>query len=202
MSKAKYIAFDCETGGLVDGVSLLTVYFAALDENFEILGECYLRQKPDDGVYHCTAEALGVNGINLIEHDKIAKSKSDNGAELRLFLMTHSDYGKNKLIPLGHNVAQDAIWVWENILNKKAWEVFCSYRKLDTGAAAILLIAAGLMPEMNAGLGNLVEYFKIEKLPAHDCKNDTIMTKDVAREMVKLLKQLKEMYDTQCASKA
>ena len=73
----KYFLFDTETGGVRKEMSLLTLYGHILDENLRILDTIDLKIKPDDGIYHLSAQGLGVNNINILEHDRVAKPVSE-----------------------------------------------------------------------------------------------------------------------------
>lgn len=182
-----YIALDVEAGGVVPEVSILTAYFAVLDDKFALVDELSLAIKPDDHVYHVTAEALEVNGINLIEHEKIATTAGAAGGKLREFLIKSSNLGAIKLIPIGHGVAGDLNKVYEEVLNKKEAQKYISWRVLDTGVIAQFLRTCGKLPEsVTAGLDSLVEYFGIERRKAHDAKNDTLMTVDVLKALIKI----------------
>jgi len=94
-----FLALDTETGGIGPDKSLLTLYAVALDDNlnpvafsgddFKVAGgilELDLKLKPDDGIYRVTGEALGINGINLSEHDKEAIPCKKAGTLLYEFL--------------------------------------------------------------------------------------------------------------------
>lgn len=189
MSKATYLATDVETGGIGPDVSLLTAYVAILDENMEIIDELELAMKPDDKIYHVTAEALAINKINLIEHDKDERTISFGkaGELLRDLIKLHSEDGKTKLIPLGHNVAFDMDNLYRNVLNKKEAQKYISYRVLDTGSTGRFLITAGLIPETVSGsLGSYVEHFKVEKREAHTARGDVLMTVDLMKAMIAL----------------
>src|SRR6185437_1201091 len=115
----KYLAFDVESGGVTDDHSLLSVYFAVIDEDLKTLhGELDMLIKPDDGNYVVTAGALVVNKIDLIEHDKVAIKESAAGTMLYNFLKTHAPDGTTKLTPLGHNIAFDVQFIKKHLLNK------------------------------------------------------------------------------------
>jgi DNA polymerase III alpha subunit (gram-positive type) len=185
---ATYIAVDTETGGIGSDVSLLTAYIAILDKNMEIIEDLNLAIKPDNGIYNVTAEALFINKINLIEHDKGAITSGKAGELFRDFLIKHSPNGAIKLLPLGHNVAFDMDKLYQHVLNKKEAQKYISYRVLDTGSTGNFLKAAGYIPEaISGGLGTYVEYFKVIKRDAHEAKNDTLMTIDVMKAMLKLI---------------
>jgi hypothetical protein len=82
----RYIVLDTETGGVTLDTSLLTAFFAILNEDFEVTDELYLRVKPDDGIYRTTARALEINGINLISHDAVAITLREARTPLYEFL--------------------------------------------------------------------------------------------------------------------
>lgn len=188
MSKPTYIAVDTETGGIGPEVSLLTAYLAILDEKFNIIGELDLAIKPDDDVYHVTAEALKINGINLIKHQEVAVTRGKAGELLREFLIKWSDEGKIKLVPLGHNVAFDMDKIYQNVLNKKEAQKYVSYRTLDTGSTGRFLIAAGRIPETVSGsLGSYVKHFGVKEREAHTARGDVEMTIDVMKAMMDLV---------------
>lgn len=189
MRKATYLALDTETGGIGSEVSLLTAFLAVLDQDFEMIDSLYLRIKPDNSIYHVTAEALGINKINLIEHEKISVTSGVAGLALREFLITHTNKGASKLVPIGHNVAFDLEKVYSNVLNKKEAQKYVSYRLLDTGVLAQALKAVGKMPETISGsLGSLVTHFGVEQLTAHDAAGDTLMTVAVLKKQLDLIR--------------
>jgi hypothetical protein len=69
----KFLALDCETGGIGLDKSLLTTYLAVYsfhrkEMEFVIEDELYLYTKPNDGIYSYTAEALSINKIDLIQY--------------------------------------------------------------------------------------------------------------------------------------
>lgn len=193
MSTPTYLATDVETGGIGSDVSLLTAYLAVLDENFEIIGELDLAIKPDNKIYHVTAEALRINKINLIAHDAADTTVSPGkaGELMREFLIKHSNNGALKLIPLGHNVAFDMDNLYRNVLNKKEAQNYVSYRTLDTGSTGRFLITVGLIPDTVSGsLGSYVKHFGVKEREAHTARGDVEMTVDLMKEMIALVKNL------------
>src|ERR1700688_2902057 len=90
----KFLTIDNETGGIGRDKSLLTVYVGLFDEQFKFIDELYLYLKPPDGAYVCTAEALRINKINLIEHDKIAVPYKEGATLLYNFINKHSENSK------------------------------------------------------------------------------------------------------------
>lgn len=182
-----YLAIDNETGGLGE-VSLLTSYFAVLDSDLRIMDELYLYLKPEDGIYRIEPQALEINKINLVEHDKIAETRSTAGNKLFRFLKQYSQDGANKLIPLGHNVTFDVIGIHNELLNRATFEKFTSYRKLDTAVIAQFLKLSGKIPnEVSGSLGSLATFFGIENNNAHDAKADVLVTIEIIKSMLKLV---------------
>lgn len=99
---SKYLVMDCETGGF-EGTSLLSFYFGIYDENFQFIDELELFLRPKDHIYKVTAEALGVNNINLIEHEKKAITYQEGGTKLFDFIQRHSSIPQI-FIPAGINL--------------------------------------------------------------------------------------------------
>ena len=184
-----YLGIDCETGGIGVDKSLLTAFFMVLNERFELLGELSLQIKPNDDIYHVTAEGLTVNGIILPEHDKVAITEKAAGSVLYNFLQQHSDNGKIKLIPLGHGVASDIKFLQAHLISKGSWDKFVSYRTRDTAALGGSLLDAGLIPSTVTGsLTSFCQYFGITLTNAHSADADTRATVKVYEKMLELLK--------------
>ncbi len=183
---ARYIAFDVEAGGVTDDHSLLSAYFVVIDEDLKtVYGELDLFVKPDNGNYVITPQALEVNKINLIEHDKIAITASKAGTLLYNFLKTHAPDGTQKLIPLGHNIAFDVQFVKKHLLNK-AFNQYVSYRMLDTSCVVQFMKLTGTVSRDLAGsLSEIASYFGIPLLPntVHTAKGDTWLVIDVLRKL-------------------
>ncbi len=182
-----YIALDAETGGVTPETSLLTVYFAVLDENFCVVDDLDLKVKPDDENYVITARALEINKINLVKHDKLAIPYKD--AKPLLYKFLEKNYQGEKLIPVGHGVAFDVRRVYSTLISQGSWENFVSYRVLDTGNAAQFLRVAGLFPkEVSGSLGSLVAHFKLpSKGELHDARIDTLQTVEVLKKLLGLV---------------
>lgn len=187
MKKPMYIALDTETGGLGSSVSLLSVYFVILDEDFNLIDELDLLTKPDDGIFHVEGQALGINKIDLAKHHLEAITYKQ--AATKIYNLLAANKGDQHLIPIGHNVTFDIQKVCNNTLNKKSWDCFVGYRKLDTGDMAIDRIITGHLPkDLNAGLGSLAKHFNIE-FEAHTAKGDTWATVKVCKAMLDLTKK-------------
>jgi oligoribonuclease (3'-5' exoribonuclease) len=182
----KYIAFDVEAGGTEVDHSMLSAYFVVIDEDLKtVYGELDLLIKPDNGNYVVTAEALGVNRINLIEHDKVAITESKAGTLLYNFLKTHAPNGTVKLTPLGHGIAFDVQFVKRHLLNK-SFNQFVSYRMLDTSSIIQFMKLVGQVPRDLAGsLSEIATYFGVSTVTniAHTAKGDTWMVIEILRKL-------------------
>ena len=180
----RYIALDCETGGIGLDKTLLTVFFMVLDEELAPMDQISFKLKPADGVYHVSAEALAINKINLIAHDVLAVTKSIAGQQLRTFLTRWSNNGAEKLVPIGHGVAFDLIHIHEHLLGRSEFEKYTSYRKLDTAVIAQFFKLQGKMPDSVSGsLTSLMEYYNLLFPNAHDAEADTRATVEVLKAM-------------------
>lgn len=189
MTASYYIALDIETGGIEVEHTLLTAFFLVLDKQFNELAELYLYIKPDGGKpYVMDAEGMAVNKINIVEHDKIAIAASKAGQELYKFLKDWSGDGKIKLIPIGHGITFDLNHIWHNLLRRKTFEQFTSYRKIDTSSVAQFMKACGQFPEHVSGsLESLVNYFQLTDVKNyHNAADDTRATVAVLKELIKL----------------
>lgn len=191
-NKAKYVAIDTETGGLSEDTSLLTVYFAALDENFNLVhpsATLALEVRPGDGVYHVTADALGINKIDLIKHDANAVEAGKAGEMLRAFLATYCGTGKARALPFGQNVKFDLIRIYGQLLSKDVCERWLSYRTLDCGVVGEFLKSVGLIPQSVSGsLSSYADYFEIDTSAAHTADGDVWMSVEIIKKMGELVK--------------
>jgi DNA polymerase III epsilon subunit-like protein len=183
-----YIALNTETGGLGDEVSLLTLYLGVLDQHFNLMAELDLCVKPNDGLYHIQPQALTVNKIDLVAHEKVAITYDQAASKIYEFLNSINPGGKLKLIPIGHNVAFDIRFLCEKTLSKKSWDKFVGYRCLDSGTISRFLMEANLLPYQNASLGDLASYFGIT-FDAHTAKGDALASMEVMKKMIDLAKK-------------
>lgn len=183
----KYLAIDNETGGIGPETTLLTSYLAVLDVNLDIIADLALTLKPDNELYVVEAGGLRVNKIDIVEHDKTARTYSDGGHVLRDFLKAHSDDGKDKLVPFGHGVQFDIIGLYK-LLKRTNLEQYTSYRKMDTSSMAQFLKFSGHLPASISGsLGSLAVHFGIYAGVSHTAKDDVLTTIAVAKAMKKLV---------------
>ena len=186
-----YLVFDTETGGIPKEVTLLTAWFGVYNKDFKLVNELDLRLKPDDGLYVINPEALKINNIDLIEHDRVAVTYKQGATHLYNFLKREQSFIKEKLIPVGHNVGFDIAKVTENLVSRNSWEQFVSYRPLDTCVIAQFLRVTGKLPQdLSASLGTLVEYFGIGievAGVAHEARYDAVATMKVLKNLMRLV---------------
>lgn len=171
----KYFLYDTETGGNKSNASILTLFGVVCDEKLEVIDSINLKIKPDDGIYKVEAEALGINKINLVEHDKEAISQSVAGDALRLFLIKHSENGQ-KITVGGWNNYWDNAFVQQHLLPDL--NDLISRHLLDVASTAVLLKTMGLLPkDLKLSLVNLVKYYNLEfDNNAHEAQSDIMAT--------------------------
>jgi len=186
-----FVALDVETGGIGDDKSLLTAYFAFLKyENgvFTQLDELDLKIKPDNDLYCVTAESLEITQIDLKQHNRNAIYQKRAGTMLYDKLRVWYDISKNKLIPVGHNVAFDVRKVSTTLVSRGSWEQYVSYRTMDTCTIAQFYRLTGKLPEnLACSLVSLGQYFNVQVngIP-HEAKYDTLVTVAVLDKLMKI----------------
>lgn len=173
----KYLSIDTETGGIGLDKSLLSIGLVLADVNLKPICTSHFMCKPNDGVYHTDAQGLEINGINLVEHNKIASTYKKIGTSLYSILEAWSDNGKDKLIVVGKQVYGDLLQVWDKIIGRTTWETFVSYRHLDVTSVFMFMRMLGVYPlNMNGSLSELLEYHKIPPGTLHDALSDARQT--------------------------
>jgi DNA polymerase III epsilon subunit-like protein len=184
-----YLVFDTETGGIGVDKSLLTAWFGVFDKDFNLRNELNLKVKPDDGVYQVTGQALEVNKINLVEHDRVAISYKAAGTLLYDFLRGNTKLGGEMLIPLGQNVIFDINFIVGKIISKGSWDCMVTHRLLDTMYIARFLQLNDKLPVESVSLGKLVEYFGVKvEGELHTAKTDALATFEVYKKLVEIIK--------------
>lgn len=183
-----YLAHDSETGGIGNDKSLLTAYFGVFDRYFNLVDELDLKLKPDDGIYKVTGQALDINKINLVEHDKVAMSYKEGGSALYRFL--NENYKLHgQLTPVGHNGHFDVNMYQTHLVSRGSWEQFVSYRMIDTMTVArFLQDIRVLSPELGISLGNLIKTLDIQVVGnPHEAKYDALATMRVYQKLKELV---------------
>jgi len=187
-----FIALDIETGGIGDDKSLLTACFVfckkvAGNNQIEIIDSFDLIIKPNDDVYHVTAESLQINRIDLKEHNRQAITEREAGQKLYNVLKNwYTLANSTKLIPIGHNVAFDIRRITNTLVSLGSWESFVSYRVIDTCTIAQFLRITGKLPNsLSCSLVNLGDYFRCKPIDGkpHEAKYDVLMTINVLEKL-------------------
>ena len=192
-----FAPFDSETGGLnPDKADLLTFYMCIMDEDFKMQEELYLKLKPDNGLPIVEAQALRVNGIDLKAHleDPETITYSEGRKKLETMLKRYSKkVGRSLNIrPLGYNVPFDEQWTWKHLLPKERWLELMHYKRVDVMERVDFLKETGWFPKDLGSLGTVVDYLQLPKRMAHNCREDTLMTVDVYRKLLDIMKSKKE----------
>lgn len=180
------IAFDFETGGLTADTSLLEVYFGIFDDDFDLVDELQAYVIPDNGKIVVTPGALRVNKLDLSTFSEATPYK-DFKTTFYQFLEKNKPEG-DKLIPLGHNLKFDLQFLHEYVMTKKTWNIFTSYRILDTAGICQFLKQAGILEGPSGSLQSLVDHFEVEfDGKHHEARADTLATVEVYKAMLRLV---------------
>ena len=186
-----YFICDLETSGTDEHeTDLLTLWGAVLDEQFNIIDTIDLAVKPKNKYYRVEAEAMGVNKINLAQHDKVALSYEAGVRRLANFLSVYArvenEVAKNKLVFCGHNCPFDRKYL-RAFLSQQVEETFFERHSLDTGAIARFLLVTGRLPkEVGSSLPRLMKHYGVHfgAAGAHNAEADTRATLEVLVKMI------------------
>lgn len=194
-----YVCFDTETGGLNENTSdLLTAFFCVMDEDYKILEELNLKLKPNEGrIPVAEAGALKVNGINIQQHlaDPETTCYAEGKAKLIEMLSKYlKKQGKfSNLIGMGYNILGfDIRWIQKHLLDQETFQSILHYKSWDVMQDVDFLKRAGWFPKSLGSLTTVVDYLEIPKRNAHTAKDDVMMTIDVAKKIMEMMKSKKE----------
>ena len=180
-----YLFIDTETGGLDTNTSLLQAYFLLTDDKFEQVAELDLKIRPNDGIYKVTSQAINVNQIDLIEHNK--ESITESYAKDLLNDFFARTFKGVKFMPVGWNVGFDLAFIHEHLMDKKTWEQANWYGTIDVHSIYRYLKLNGKLPsECEDGLGKVADFLQVEHGSLHSAKADTILTKDLFKKLLTL----------------
>lgn len=192
-----YLAFDTETGGLDPKTSdVLTFYGAILDNDLKVIDEIDLKLKPDGRLPIAEAQALKVNGIDIQKHLEDPATCTYSEAKVKIITLIKKHLKKNgrysNIRPLGQNIPFDLNYTWQYLVPKSEWDNLVHYALCDTKPIVDFLKDAGWFPKELGGLGSVVEYLGIPKRNAHNAKEDTLMTIEVYRKLLEMMKAKKD----------
>lgn len=198
MSEKYLMAFDTETGGLhPDNADVLTLYAGMFDQDYKLVDELYLKLKPNDGRLPIVeAEALKVNGIDIKAHLEDPETVTYAEANAKLTTMLKKYLKKNgrysNIRPLGYNVPFDIRFTQHYILFPKEWESILHYKHVDVMQNVDFLKDSGWFPPDLGSLNTVVEYLQLPKRNAHNAKEDTLMTVDVHKRLLDIMKSKRD----------
>lgn len=193
-----FLPFDSETGGFNEKTAdLLTVYMCIMDEEFKIQEELYLKLKPDGGrTPIAEAGALRVNGINIADHLADPETITYSAAKVKVITLIKKYLKKSgrfsNIRPLGYNVPFDIRWVQQHLLPADEWESMLHYKHVDVMQNVDFLKECKWFPQDLGSLGTVVDYLQLPKRNAHNAKEDTLMTVDVHRKLLDIMKSKKD----------
>lgn len=170
------IFLDTETGGTDSAVSpLLTVGLVTLTGT-ELSRPLHLKVKHDR--YTVRAEAMAVNGIDLVKHHAEAQPPAEVAQAIREYAAP-----VGRVMLGGHNFAFDL-----GFMRLLMPDLYAVFRRgfTDTKLSAQFLIHAGLLPRsVGTPLDQLTKHFGIE-YGAHDALEDAQATAKVYVELMAL----------------
>lgn len=173
----KRLFIDTETGGTdPEKHSLLSVGFAIWEDGRVY---CDTEYKLKHATYNVTAEALAINGIDLVEHGKTALDLPTFGSFVHDFLLRH--LGAEKAWLAGHNPAFDRAFLFATLPKLK--DRF-HYRLLDTSSLLTFLIDSGSIDLESNGLEEALDYFNIGKGQFHSAGNDAKVTAQLYTRLI------------------
>ena len=181
-----YLAFDCETTGLLPKCNVLTCYFAILDEHLNIIDELDIKIKHD--YYIVFTKALEINKIDLIQHEKLGISIIEANSQILKFLKKYET--KYKII--GHNIKFDIDMLLSNKLlsHDNIKQHFDTEYYLDTYKIAQLLKSKKKINKCQSlSLSKLCYSFDINvnsNENFHNCKYDTQCTIELFKKLIEL----------------
>jgi len=157
-----YISLDTEGGGLDTSYSLLTASFIVFDEHNDCLDSLNLKLKPKDGKYMLSAEAMAVNRIDIVEHDKAAITYEDGRMLLKNFLLgVKEKYGR--LTAMGQHIDFDFDFIFEYLIDENDWLKYVDRRPIDLISISRFFQIKGLIPKTQIlNLQSLCKYFEID----------------------------------------
>jgi DNA polymerase III alpha subunit (gram-positive type) len=157
-----YFFIDTETGGLTRECSLLTFDGTLLDENLSIIEKVSYKIKPDDGMYKIHAEAMLVNKIDLLQHNKGAVPLLEVAKQFRAWAtnIKQNRYPNCEIVVGGQNVWFDIEFLKQTLMPD--WSEYFSRRIIDLQSISLLFKAANLIPsKQRISLSEMVKYFEI-----------------------------------------
>ena len=192
-----YLGFDLETGGFDEHNHTITEgYFAIWDEEWNLLEDCHLYLKNNDGEIFGTQEAFDITGIDPETHlaNPATLTYMEGKAELLAMLGRHKIPKKrNHYQWLGQNIAGFDIpfMLAQGFLTKaEIKKAGINHNPLDSTLIVTWLKRLGVLPANVGSISSLIEYFELPSGTAHRAKDDVHMQKDIYRRLCSLISQM------------
>lgn len=179
-----YLAFDCETTGILNESNLLTAFFLVLDDELNIIDTFGLKLKHD--IYNVSIKALEINKIDLIKHENDRHTYCIKDIKPKFLVFLEKYKPKYRYVPIGHNIEFDIRFIKNSgLLTKEEYSNYISCNSIDTIIIAQYHKLCNNIPkEQSLSLINLCKYFKInqdEKLE-HNAEYDIKMTIELLKK--------------------
>jgi DNA polymerase III alpha subunit (gram-positive type) len=180
----KFFLFDCETTGLSEqDHTLLTIFGLALNANLDIIDSIDLKIRPENGIYHVDPEAMAINKIDLIEHDRDAVSEKQAKEEFINFCLKIKPSWE-PIIPIGKNVGFDIKFL-QKLLGKNRYSTYFSCKILDISSIAHFQKLCNILPsDLDDSLSGLAEYFGFSTKDLHNAEFDAKLTLEVLKQLI------------------
>lgn len=186
------IIIDTETGGLdAENHSLLTVSMIATR------GRLFLKAadwKVKHRGYHVTPQALEINGIDLVTHDKEATEAYQVASGICQFIEEVRKDPSEKVVFLGQNTAFDMAFLerfMQSCYGLSLFKKLVSHRKLDLMNMTAFLNLSGLLKTDGLGLDDVVKALGIKVPERHTAYGDAWATLEALNHMLRLLDKAK-----------
>ena len=170
----KIVFIDTETGGLEPTINSLLSVALVIWHDFEIIDS--FEVLINDGKLNATAEALKINGIDLVEHKKNGLNPEKAILRINQFLAKHFDEAE-KITLAGHNVNFD-INFFKFFLsqNNFSFHKRFSHRVVDTATILYYLYIAGKIKQKSISSSEAFKLFGIDVDNRHTAIGDAIAT--------------------------
>lgn len=187
----KFLVIDTETGGIdPDRYSLLSLAAAVwTDGRIEGEMEVYVGE-PDIVV---TAQALEINGFDLVEHARIAVPPAEALSRLLDFVTDQFQLelaAGEKVVLVGHNVGFDVSFLRRLCrLAGSPFPLIFSHRTLDTASVLRFLALAGFLPVSAVASTEAFSYLgvRIPEELRHTALGDARATAELLTRLLELV---------------
>jgi len=188
MNEILQASIDIETTGLNEGYhEMIELAITQFDDNLDPTGIKFVSYvKPSErGVKLAEPKAVECNGLDLELLHRTAPTPS----QVRYALIQWKEelFGSAKIMPLGHNFASfDKVFL-KLFMTPDIYNEMFDYHIRDTFVLAQSLIDAGKI-KCSTSMHGLCDFFNIEYKNAHSAYGDTLLTLQVYKCLINLLK--------------